>query len=626
MSVPPVNSVTINDAIEYYEISKSLDAGIQIKEWSDEDYERYQQLSKQLMGLCHRFFNSLDDSSIVEQYQMVEWYYRDVFWSCFNKCKVFLKISSNAFNQLIHTDHVSPSALFSHKEMVNQYGIELKNYLLEDDCGIRILLDEYHQKSGLYIPDCLTSQDRTEFLERYIDGPDPNLNYLDEIYHMSSKGQQFQISDKLRLKAKRRYQERAEQLSKKGVSYQYGIYVKLSDEQTEEVVIDRHGQDIHYLYSIKWLDETLDYPSILNNFIYIFAFAEPIQMRWNHVSKDSETGILERSLLLRHSPGYYPDGHWFRHKNQASMLQMEAYYKYLLEKGISLERVLYWFCTKYLQEEFQCPELRIKLPSSELPDVDKCSLILTALESMLKQFSCYVRDGEIDFELLDISTSQLVFHDVPSMIARKYIYGTGKEFPSMCHHMFSDQSILSHVQRLVDQGKHYDSLYEILQHETVNRNDYPDIYWKDLMFLQQKQLIDIRPDGVLSLRISFRLGFLYDLYRNDVISRWHYPSAAQSVFDDMIQEGIVKNEESLFSNPEVDYLNYLMNQKEFCNGPELRNRYLHGNQQVILDQNIHHQNYLTLLKLFVLVAIKINDEFCLREHLSSINDSDDRHT
>ena len=619
MTVPPFASVTINDAIEYYEIYRYFEIGVRLKGWTDEDYERYHQLSNQLMGLCHRYFHSLNDSNIVEQYQMVEWYYEKVFWDCFNKCKLYQIITEKAFDQLIHSPHVPPNTLFSYKKMVNQYGNELKNYLLESEFGIRLLIDEYHQKSGLYIPDCLTSRDISECLERYIDGSTPNLNDLEEIYHMSSKGQRFQISDKLRLKAKRRYDERVEQLRKNGVSFQYGIHVTLSGKQTEEVITDRQGNDVHYSYSKKWLDDTLDYPSILNNFIYIFAFADPNQMRWNHVSKESETGILERTLLLRHSTGYYLDGQCFRHKNEASILQINAYYNYLLEKGISLERVLRWFCTEYLQTEFQCPELRINMPSSELPDNQKCCIILTAFESILKQFSCYVREGEVDFELLDMSTTQLIFQDVPSMIERKYVYGTGNEFPSMCHHMFSDQSMLSHAQRLVDQGKNYGSFFEILQNETIHRDDYIEKNWNDLQFLQQKQLIDIKPDGTLSLNHSWRLAIIRDLYHCDVISRWHYPLEAQSVFDDMIQEGILKNEESLFSKPEIDYLNYLLNQREYCNGPDLRNRYMHGNQQVNQNQYEHHRNYLILLKLFVLVAIKINDEFCLREQIRAID-------
>ena len=52
---------------------------------------------------------------------------------------------------------------------------------------------------------------------------------------------------------------------------------------------------------------------------------------------------------------------------------------------------------------------------------------------------------------------------------------------------------------------------------------------------------------------------------------------------------------------------------EFVNGLEIRNKYIHGIQQVNMNEDEHKQNYYILLRLFVLLAIKINDEFCLRD-------------
>jgi len=50
--------------------------------------------------------------------------------------------------------------------------------------------------------------------------------------------------------------------------------------------------------------------------------------------------------------------------------------------------------------------------------------------------------------------------------------------------------------------------------------------------------------------------------------------------------------------------------QQFNNGPELRNKYVHGTYPI--DENVQQRDYLELLKIIVLIIIKINEEFCLR--------------
>ena len=85
----------------------------------------------------------------------------------------------------------------------------------------------------------------------------------------------------------------------------------------------------------------------------------------------------------------------------------------------------------------------------------------------------------------------------------------------------------------------------------------------------------------------------------------------------MIQEwlnnGYLITKCSLFSKPETDYFDYILNNSTFDNGLKLRNKYAHGNQHGIIDERVHEQNYYILLKLFVVLAIKVNDDFVLAE-------------
>ena len=102
---------------------------------------------------------------------------------------------------------------------------------------------------------------------------------------------------------------------------------------------------------------------------------------------------------------------------------------------------------------------------------------------------------------------------------------------------------------------------------------------------------------------------------NGVISYWKLTEKQRKEIHDLVQNGILRFESSLFSKPEQDYLNYCLNKSEFANSLDLRNMYGHGTQP-FGDENVHHSNYIRFLKLFVLIIIKINDELCIKDEIA----------
>ena len=45
----------------------------------------------------------------------------------------------------------------------------------------------------------------------------------------------------------------------------------------------------------------------------------------------------------------------------------------------------------------------------------------------------------------------------------------------------------------------------------------------------------------------------------------------------------------------------MLNRVEFINGLEIRNKYIHGIQQVNMNEEEHKQNYMIFLRLFILL-------------------------
>ena len=76
----------------------------------------------------------------------------------------------------------------------------------------------------------------------------------------------------------------------------------------------------------------------------------------------------------------------------------------------------------------------------------------------------------------------------------------------------------------------------------------------------------------------------------------------------MISTGDLRLGSTLFTEPEQAYLNYILNKAEFSNGLDLRNKYIHSTYSKKEDEQ--KTDYITLLKLMVLIVTKINDEFC----------------
>ena len=62
------------------------------------------------------------------------------------------------------------------------------------------------------------------------------------------------------------------------------------------------------------------------------------------------------------------------------------------------------------------------MPSKESNYFEKCKSILPEFDLILKEFKFYCEDGEIDQELVNISSTQMFFKDIPSLNKKKYVY------------------------------------------------------------------------------------------------------------------------------------------------------------------------------------------------------------
>lgn len=609
--IPKIEDIDINDAIEYYEIKKYFDNDIFLAKWTSDEINKYKEKSHKLSSLSMEFFNSLTDDNIIDTYNTVDILYRKSFWEMFNKCKLYKQISDNAFKTIIESEKCHPFLFLPYKDIVNKYDCTIGEYLINSVYGAGVIIHFYEQDFSniekIYLPKSITGEKIASCINNFIKSEHPNPDYLNSIF-MMQESKKFPIDDSIRLSAKRRYYEEIKKLSANGIDHKYRLEISFDDNLDTVCKYSKEGNILKYKYNLQYLQDTLENPDILNNFIYVFEFVDS-QMRCLAVSSKHRGSNFEKLIIKDTQKDYIADS-TFNIINKLANARIMAYYEFLKEKNIRLENVIEWFFTKYLQEEFQVPEMKITLPSESSTYYEKCCLIIPAIDSIIKQFSLFVKDGKIDFELVGMSTKPIKFENIPSLIERKYVCAGNEECNNISFLFFSNQSLLSFNNKTLNEGKEYESFTDLIMHENIKYDDY-EKFQKDILdTLISKGIIEIS-NGFIVLKDTITVAILKEIYNFDVINKYDFHSTFHDKINELVDNGFLSEYSSLLSIPEINYFNYLLNRSEYRNGLEIRNRYIHGNQQVLSNEKLDKTNYMILLRIFIILIIKINDEFCI---------------
>ncbi len=594
----------VNEIIELYNIKCFFDHGL-MKSWAAEKEDEYINIVRRFDSQIGKYFSRISDMNFLSVFEAVDITYTENFWYLLDSHKSYKHISPLVFKTSFSSGNFVLYEVLWQKQLVQHYGNALKELFLSDCVNAELLLAKYvvQQDRGtmtLYFPSEITKTEMEDIVIRYIESDNPNPNYLNLIFHGSKE---FSFLNTTKLAAKRKYINTVERHSDSGGRFEYSIEVTFSDDQLEEKRIEYQNNRLIATYSTKWIKENRDSPTLLNNFIYLFDFTD-LQYRSQLVHQVHMLTFTERFLNIKGRNQYFTCIK-FNQLQSLSRLQMIAYRRCLQENHIRLEDVFTWFFMDYLKNEFDVEGFLVSMPSGEASFLEKCRSTASEIESILKQFKLFCEYKTIDHDLMQISSDPLLFKDVPSLLNRKYIYGKGDIYKSAVQYFFSDQTMLSYIPRL---NKTYHCFYDLLCHEEVYLDDYHRFKF-DVTWLQENGFLQIENGRKIKMHAG-RVMTLKQLYEHGTLRTTYLYKLRESVKwmekHDMIEYG-----STLFSKPEQDYLNYLMNRSEFINGLELRNRYLHGTQSH--NENEHELNYSIFLSVLALIIIKINEEFCLSE-------------
>lgn len=596
----------INDAIEFWNVRKFFDNGARHKDHDEQRHERLDKMSKKAAGeACSFFAREMKHKGVRAFLNETDRGFRDDFWELCCVTHSLDLITDEDIVYLFEEGEIAPHQFFSNKMLVKHFSPALFVILKSkpEQYAHMILNDRfaYHDAGHkqLFYPDEFDDDELIALTEAYIASPFAHPNYLSLITTVDAKSG-FTFPPKVRLAAKRRYEELWKETIDKGsgITFGYGVGATFRKDQSELVTVEKIGNNFQYFYSWDWVNENRDYFVLLMNFIHLFRYADR-HYRITLFSKKSELGLIER-LFTAKTEASYVTSTSFQCKQMAAQARILTYKSVLDSFGIRLEELIEWFFNDFINEAFGLPSFDVSLPSRNSSGAEKCRSIAPELEAILKRFGLFVRNGAIEEEILPLVKSEK-FRDVPSTIADKYVYGSGSDFERASYYLCSDQCMLAYCEHL---NKEADNFFELLLEEHIEECHIPRYEQESFNWLRDNQFIEANPEEnrILPTR---KAHVIFDLYKNDFMVLGKQQNETINAIKSLKDDGFVQFGSTLFAQPEADYFSYIMNNESFDNALALRNRYEHGDP---IPEEQHENNYSQFLILLVLTALKIYDE------------------
>lgn len=599
---------SVTDVLELYNVQRFVEHGLFPDSYNDEQREAGKARITELRRTIGRFFSTIRDANLASILVDVDYFYRADVLELFGRNKVYERCSAAIVLPALEQIGIGVGDLLTCQRLVECYDQDVRARLVSDPRNAEHLIGKYLDKNAprsFYKPASFTGTDARALLDDYLDSDDPNPNFV-QLIATAKPIPEIGLDAKLKLKARRKHEAWTADFFKNNTGMKSGSVVSISDTQTEPVVASREGLVRTFSYSQRWLEEYLDFPTILNNFLYLFEFAN-YRMVLTLPSYQAELGVFERFMGVTGKDAYRR-GVVFQLKDQSSFLQTAFYRQFLQTKGIELESVIAWFFAEYLAEEFSAANLRFTPSSPTASYLEKARHLFSEMEGVIKQFSLYAENGELDIELLTITSSPVVYKNIRSLLSGKYVYASDDPaILSIVNLLFSDQSGLTYI----SEALRATNGAELLLGNEVAYDDFHHYQMHMIDYLLSVGVLENTGTRVQVADIrQFRI--LQTLFQVGAASYYHYSAKSRKCIDDMVAKGWLVREGSLLAHSEASYFNYYLNQSEFSDGPDLRNSYLHGSQAGDDDRQ-HSSTYITALKLLIALVIKMNDEFWLRD-------------
>lgn len=597
------DTFSINDLLEFYHIKLYFDNDLFLQKWDDMIKNEFIEKISQLWDIIKKFWLTIDDQNIILYVGQIEFSYRKSFWELMQNLEVYKKINKDTITSILENNNHQIIDILLFEKIVRYFSSEIRAFLLIYKGTAELLLSQIEDRRlfntpSYFFPKCLTQEDKENIILNYIDSEDANLNYI----RMIENSRDLRLSSKTKLKAQKRSLDLNADILETGHSWSVGVELSISEIQEKPSIFSHKNNVLAISYSKPYLDQLLSDIDLFHTFSYLFEFIDNSGLI-TLVSKENELSVFEKiGLISKHA---YQTGVVFRQKNQMSYMQTILFGHYLKERNNSIENLLKSFIS-ILNTSLEV-DFRLSFASTSSSYLEKIRTIAPELEFLLKQYNCYVKENIIDFELLEFDSIPVRFGEILSLVDKKYIYPLGDTINELKYYFFSDQCMLYYIKPYEEK---YKDFYSLLSNENIKLEDFEKYKLNIINKLIQEDYLYIDNNSFLRVKNDIKLFLIGELHREGVLSYWYYDKDIRLEIDKMVLEGLAYSENTLFTEQETDLFNYFLNKKEFTNGFDLRNKYLHGTNSS--SEEKHKQDYYLLLRMMILVLLKIRDDVALK--------------
>lgn len=601
---------TINDLLEIYNIKLYFENDLYLLNWTEEVKSKYKEVIEANWKLLKEILIKTDDDNIVNTLNNLEYNFKKDFWNLLNQLSSFKKISNSKFEEILNTFKHHITIILQQKGIVEKFDKQIRFFLIDYKESAEILLSKLEEKHRLNetpkvnFPKSLTLIDKENIVNAYLENEDVNLNYV-RLIENSKDSNELKLSAKTRLKAKKKSKELNNQIMENGATWSIRVQVSFSKDQLEPVKYVHNKTGLEAIYSESLLDYLqYDIPLFLV-FKKLFLYTDERNLI-TLVSKNSELDVMETTFMK--SKNAYETGEVFTKKDFLSSLQLIIFEDYLNRKNNSIEKLINSFID-YLNDYITPNKLIFKIQNSEISYVEKIRNLAPEYDFLLKQYQTYVEEGEIDIELVQINSTPVRYSEIYSISDKKYIYIEGSLVFRLKYLFYSNQSLLYYIEPHNDK---YNNLYDLLINENVKIDAFQNYQKDEIIKLINEGYLKIDPQECVKINREILVYIVGELHRNEVVSYWNYDEIVRNELDKMIENKLVKVENTLLTIQEKNYFNYFLNKKEFTNGLDLRNKYSHGTNS--FSEIEHKRDYYILLKIIILTLLKIEDDILINKN------------
>jgi len=602
---------SMNDALELHNALACEEHGILPDALAEQNRAELASSAREARRRIAAFFLGLEASNLEDQLTGFDYQYAEDLLVLLDRHNVAERVEGQVLFDALVKAGMPMSVMLGDRRFVDRHDHRLREALLADARNGELVVSSRMIKdsSASYaLPKSFSGADAQQLLSAYIESESPHPNYVEAIAH-AKDDEGLGVTPKIRLQAKKRYDALMRELFSEGmntlVRNNYGVSINSEQREPVREHIEHGEGGFTHMRSFgeRYLMGSLSPEKVLKNFASVVGYLDRYGLL-TMPSFSAQIGAIQR--LFVSGKHFYPKGQVFKRLDALTRLGTQAYSDFLRRNGVEVEEVVSWFFREHLADQFGAANFYYTPSSPSSSFLERCRHVCAEMESVVRQFTLYCDEGELDPDLLRMTSAPRPSSQIPSLVDRKYLHrAEASDCDQALHLLFNDQSRIAYINPTLKAR----NFVELVAENQVLYSDLLHHQTQAIDWLISEGLVAVDDEDVIHFASPTLVLVLSDINGREAAPYGNYGDDERIAAQALVDKGWLKFTSTLLTSAEASYFNYLLNKSEFSDGLDLRNKYSHGTNADPKDHDAHRQSYVQLIRLLVALILKIQDDF-----------------